>query len=130
MAESMEPLSEAELTAIQARAALATPGPWHSQQGNNEGVVRAGSAAVAYCRGHEANAEVIAHARADEPALVAEVRRLHDALRDVLWHYEAVNRLTYGSRARGPWPTMRAKRYRPTPSAVSLGRAELGSTVP
>lgn len=70
-----------DVDAIRARAATATPGPWTT---SSEHSVRAGddelvATTTAYER-HAADAEFIAHARSDIPALLAQVARLRDAL--------------------------------------------------
>jgi len=86
-----------ELEAIEARASAATPGPWkidememyiHGGDGfmvmsrcplNDQWQVRGHGAEVSGKRprgSQDANAEFIVHARADVPALVAEVKRL------------------------------------------------------
>ncbi len=103
----LEPqMSDLDLDAIERRAAAATPGPWfseaadHSQErwvSTRETEARIGyrgwqglaaangceddpvaGALVARC-----NAAFIAHARADVPALIAEVRRLRAALAEM-----------------------------------------------
>lgn len=80
-----------DLDAIEARANAATPGPWHDDHEQFEGKelpcvavgdfgwVCAGQNVPAYDEDSEqgkADAEFIAHARADVPALVARVRQL------------------------------------------------------
>lgn len=88
-----------DLDAIQARADAATPGPWTVEEGAGaeglrdgwweyerracnvetdlEFVTTDGDGMGASSR---ADAEFIAHARTDVPALIAEVRRLRDEL--------------------------------------------------
>jgi hypothetical protein len=86
-------MTEDDLRTIEARAEAATPGPWR------QGDIAAGDlpvaggcfsveiygatddpyAVLAECE-HEADASFIAAARTDIPALVAEVRRLREAL--------------------------------------------------
>lgn len=79
-----------DLDAIKARAAKATPGPWQQEAWRVSGHVpgcRPNGEILAECyiragahTGHQldiANAEFIAHARTDVPALVAEVDRLN-----------------------------------------------------
>lgn len=69
-----------DLDPIQAREQAATPGPWHSADriigGGNSG--RPIAEMYRYSRYHrpDVDGEFIAHARADVPALLAEVRRL------------------------------------------------------
>ena len=91
---------ELDLDAIEARANAATEGPWLRREGHAEidgqnyaevlipGRVECGS----YCYGGtstiegdrlDADLAFIAHARADVPALVAEVRRLRAQVRDL-----------------------------------------------
>lgn len=77
-------MTDAELTAIEARCAAATDGPWRvcNHAGGYLGIqcnTRYGY--VAECgdqldEQHHENATFIAHARTDIPALLAEVRRL------------------------------------------------------
>lgn len=79
------PLTEAALAAIEARAAKATPGPWTATEHAKFWQLDAAFDAVAttaLCFAPEtaANAAFIAHARADIPRLLAEVRRLREAL--------------------------------------------------
>lgn len=87
-----------QLAEIEARAAAATPGPWEvaeagGPRGTDEYFVRMGEddaysdVAIAadifdpiYNEISQANASFIAHARADVPALVAEVRRLQEVI--------------------------------------------------
>jgi len=77
-------LTDDDLSEIEARCNAATPGPWEVR---NPGCwpgeigptgVSGGSVATASC--HD-NAEFIAHAREDVPALVAEVRALREIVR-------------------------------------------------
>lgn len=74
-------MTEEQLQAIEARAEAATPGPWRaapSARSGDEVVVAEGYITVAYLSGRpvgERDARFIAAARADVPALVAEVRR-------------------------------------------------------
>lgn len=74
-----------DLEAIKARTDAATAGPW--RQTDEHGVIDAGAfpAIVADCGFAEnaADAAFIAHARADVPALVAEVERLRVALEEI-----------------------------------------------
>lgn len=98
-----------DLDAIEQRAAAATPGPWWVVRDNADGFygedaynvhggenvaiaqggpVEDGGPDVGAC--DRADAEFIAHAREDVPALVAEVKRLHA---DVRWANERSERL-------------------------------------
>ena len=84
-------MDEATLAGIEQRAQAATEGPWHRPHDDGYGCVCIGdygwvvagpnypSYDVDSEQGH-ADAEFIAHARTDVPALVAEVRRLSAAL--------------------------------------------------
>lgn len=94
-------MSPEQLAEIEARAAAATPGPWEvagagGLRGTDEYFVRMGEddayndVAIAsdifdpiYNEISKANAAFIAHARADVPALVAEVRRLRKENEDL-----------------------------------------------
>ena len=80
-----EPLTPDKLDAIAARADAATEGPWSASVIDGTGdVYGPDGMGVAYdCEGgcaSEEDAEFIAHARSDVPALVEEVRRLRAAL--------------------------------------------------
>jgi hypothetical protein len=71
------------LSAIEARAAAASPGPWvvHTSGGSwdiYEGVPV--TTLILSAHRHEQDATFVAHARADIPALVGEVQRLEAAL--------------------------------------------------
>jgi hypothetical protein len=77
--------AEMDLAPIKAREAAATPGPWgHAYRPDGTTTVwhvdpESGRLTVAEVRGwdrHAENAAFIAHARADVPALVAEVEQL------------------------------------------------------
>lgn len=79
-------LTAETLAAMEARAAAATAGPWAESYVQGERCILTGTVpplAVPWCHGdaltHE-NADFIAHARDDVPALLAEVRRLTAAL--------------------------------------------------
>lgn len=98
-----------QLAEIEARANAATSGPWvHPNHRPDEmGLVYtaypvndAGARQVAdsaqYCDASDvANADFIAHARSDVPALVAEARRLRESLR----HYECIHGHTWDDHA-------------------------------
>jgi hypothetical protein len=84
----MDPLTDDELKAIEARANAATPGPWKAE-GDDECIlyVRAanGHTVVTTDSGvytTDEDAIFIAAARTDVPKLVAEVRRLREAFVD------------------------------------------------
>ena len=64
-------MTEEELIEIEARAAAATPGPWKNAGGYCD-VCTSDQEKEA---NRQANAEFVVHARADVPALLAEVRR-------------------------------------------------------
>ncbi len=70
-------MSEDELKAIEAREKAATKGPWTS----NGTSVHGEPPMTAILTAHFGNAEFIAHARKDIPALLAEVRSLRAAMR-------------------------------------------------
>lgn len=81
-------MNEKELAEIKARAEAATPGPWvaDKQYPNtfnvtfpkpSKGIVYVDNMAIPQA---ENDADFIAHARADVPALVSEVERLNDTL--------------------------------------------------
>ena len=89
-------MTEEELTAIEARATAATMGPWDGHQ--NSGVMSKHTHDSVFetgcgcCTNKDLSVEdatFIAAARADVPALVAEVRRLRRAVE--LAYYEAYN---------------------------------------
>jgi len=80
---------------IKKRCEAATPGPWASDEdpmndvsvwaGEKVIICNVGPSFVPVCPtqlSEMANAEFIAHAREDIPALLAEIARLRDALRD------------------------------------------------
>lgn len=80
-------MTEAELTRLEALAAAATPGPW-----NNQGVIVLAGEDTCIARlwlthpakgSEETNAAFIAASRKAVPALVAEVRRLREALTNI-----------------------------------------------
>jgi hypothetical protein len=87
------PGDQLDLDAIEARASSATPGPWEARQNapTMSGAVWnlrvAGEpgvkAMVTEYQHGSANADFIAHAREDVPALVAEVRRLRSFAAEV-----------------------------------------------
>jgi hypothetical protein len=75
-------MTDERLAEIEARAKDATPGPWEPEHrsviGND--VVIVDDCATAGWDVYPANQDFIAHARADVPALVTEVRRLRAEL--------------------------------------------------
>jgi hypothetical protein len=77
-------LSEAELDAIEARAAAALPGPWQGDPLTGTMVVDQRGREIVSCLAYPADAlptvEFIAQARTDVPRLVAEVRHLRELL--------------------------------------------------
>ena len=89
-----DPLTDAQLAEIAAREKAATPGPWFPVTMETESTLTSGvslddnfppSAADRYLHGRNVvagcsgnNAAFIAHARADVPALLAEVARLRE----------------------------------------------------
>ena len=82
-----DPLTDAELDAIEQRAHAATEGPWEaSAHRTGHYLVICPDCGVR--GGYErADAEFIAHARSDVPALLAEVRRLRSIV--TRWEMEA-----------------------------------------
>ena len=75
-----------DLQSIRARCHAATPGPWRIEKigrfpDHDECVVSIGNETID-CSAFE-NAEFIAHARKDIPALIAEVERLSEEARKV-----------------------------------------------
>lgn len=114
--------TELDLAAIEARAEAATEGPWeHSLVGidlvDDEYVVQTESVADVVCRlarsgefiehpmaSAQADAEFIAHARTDVPALVARVRELvaeRDSVQFALDGFRGVARAERGEEACG-----------------------------
>jgi hypothetical protein len=96
-------MTDEELTTIRERVDAATPGPWGPgtqsrytlrfpiHQAKSTGAIQPRSWQRA-CICREARLEdvtFIAHARTDIPALLAEVERLHAALRAVEWVQDA-----------------------------------------
>ena len=85
-----------DLEAIESRVNAATPGPWHTKLGDGvtfdiQAVVTSatgeicGHRQLGYrdARNYENNADFIAHAREDIPALLAEVKRQADEIEAV-----------------------------------------------
>lgn len=80
-------MSDAELDAIEQRAALAYRGPWtwEGLDGQTQATLDSPDGQVLCqdlpdCMDHP-TLTFIAHAREDVPALIAEIRRMHDMLR-------------------------------------------------
>lgn len=67
-----------QLNAIKERAAKATPGPWYSHADGTIFLEHTKEIADVWTDNDKSDAEFIAHAREDVPALVAEVERYHD----------------------------------------------------
>lgn len=74
-------MTESELQAIEARAEAATEGPWHSEDGLVDMGMDKPTIDLIREDNCRANADFIAAARTDIPALVAEVRRLREELK-------------------------------------------------
>lgn len=97
-------LTEEQLLEIEARCKAATPGPWEWSGGRYDDVRLVGLGQTvlqpdlyhceAYIDVSDADKLFIAAARSDVPALVAEVRRLSDALSELEVRYamEKMNR--------------------------------------
>lgn len=66
------------LAEIKARERAATPGPW--KVGISAMITDGNGHALFFGEGAKANAEFIAHARADIPALIAEVEHSHSEI--------------------------------------------------
>jgi hypothetical protein len=87
------PLSAEQLHAIEQRVAVCTPGPWcHRLLGFIECCAEPAHVIGVTCQGHDPkhvtlpaadNAAFIAHAREDVPRLIAEVRRLHQRVKQL-----------------------------------------------
>ncbi|MFM9635916.1 hypothetical protein [Streptomyces turgidiscabies] len=86
-ADTVGPLNDERLADIEARANAATPGPWTSWADTYPHVVTQGSADIHPFDAEgivstnlavnvAADAEFVAHARTDVPAMAAEIRRL------------------------------------------------------
>lgn len=83
-----QPLTDQQLTQIEARTTAATDGPWtlHEDDGDTfrapawEVLPASGEMVARLREWASADAEFIAHARADVPMLLAEVRRLRAEL--------------------------------------------------
>lgn len=81
-----DPLTEADIAAMEERVSGASPGPWHACA-DNVGQQRVSGKTYIYAETHnvwlqkrevDANTEFIAHSRDDIPRLIAEVRRLRE----------------------------------------------------
>lgn len=88
-----EPLSEKRLAEIEARAKAATAGPWETDEGGccvyevgfgtrEDTLTGPVAQVVISADGTYADAAFIAHARADVPDLLAEIRRLRSLFPD------------------------------------------------
>ncbi|HWB38102.1 MAG TPA: hypothetical protein VHA75_18950 [Rugosimonospora sp.] len=82
------PSDKIDLDAIRARADAATPGPWEMEVGDWAGDWAYASGPTYYSEEtssalRTADAVFVAHARADVPALLAEVDRLRDLVEQV-----------------------------------------------
>jgi hypothetical protein len=94
-------LNDDDLCAMERRLDACSPGPWrHRLHGFIESDVDESIIGVT-CQGHDAslerlpsaaNAEFIAHARQDVPALIAEVRNLRDRVAELDAALHAANR--------------------------------------
>lgn len=93
-------MTEEELTAIEARAAAATAGPWVASHRYNICWDVDGPDANGPDMMPKGDAQFIAAARVDVPALVAEVRRLRAEVGAVYGHDYANASRTYP----GPYP--------------------------
>ena len=75
-------MTQEQIDAIKARVEAATPGPYtvgYECDGNGAHEILAGGHVIAKVD-YDKNADFIAHAREDIPALLDEVRRLRDVL--------------------------------------------------
>lgn len=85
-------MTEEQLKAIKERADNATPGPWYSVPSTFDNpaqicVFKDGDYSIEITDDlDDLDAEFIAQARNDVPALIAEVERLHEALSDIANH--------------------------------------------
>jgi hypothetical protein len=84
-------MTDDELTAIEARANAATPGPWKDNRA--AGISGDGGEPVI---GLPCNVDFVINARTDIPALVAEVRRLRGILDGLLGPLKDATVETYG----------------------------------
>jgi hypothetical protein len=98
-------ISDEELAAIKERTEQATPGPWtnHEEEVVGQEVVDPAGRTLVDVRGdhEEADAEFIAHAREDVPALLAEIERLRALLHEVADYEDDLTT--------GPWPRVWAE---------------------
>jgi hypothetical protein len=79
-----------DLDAIQARAEAATPGPWRLTDGGWGEFVQDSEGRELWALRHTpevADAEFIAHARADVPALVAELHAARKIIAEARYHW-------------------------------------------
>lgn len=86
-----DPMSERELAEIRARAEKATKGPWRAfvlngvravMQGDDEVIKWTGFDGSDFQTGNARNCRFIAHARTDIPALLAEIDRLRELMKE------------------------------------------------
>lgn len=93
-------ITKKELEEIEARTNAATPEPWTSDDCLVIGPIPSYAGNEAVCltlmdtSADSSNAIFIAHAREDVPHLIAEVRRLREALSRSLKHLKLSNELT------------------------------------
>lgn len=96
-----EPLSEAELVEIEARAKAAHEGPWELRSETPSGLIWSvrcrkksdGTPGNLILSGHRPICEFVQHSREDVPRLIAEVRRLRaerDEARALAGHFFAL----------------------------------------
>lgn len=88
-------MDDETLRQIEERAAAATPGPWAHGAAEGGSWACAGDEAIVTLDGREhgqdvADAEFIAHARQDVPALLTEVRRLRAEVADLREQLDAM----------------------------------------
>ena len=72
-------MNQKSIDEIKAREQMATPGPWEN---NDSGIISAPFLSIVCNTTLTADADFIAHARADIPALIAEVERLTMKLKE------------------------------------------------
>lgn len=104
-------MNEQELAEIEARANAATPGPWSVQVQHHDTLIYGGppggridlAKIVPWMTHDKPNADFIAHARQDVPALIAEVRHLRNVVKECCgaleWAEPFLERGTYHSDA-------------------------------
>ena len=82
----MSAMTEDELAKIEARASAATEGPWTCEGGNMGYEIMECPPGIRYSFERAEDGDFVAHARQDVPALVAECRRLREALQAASEH--------------------------------------------